>query len=442
MKQPKNAAGGQAAGKTKKTKKSVGKAVKKTVRKTVEPLSRSQTFIRLSRGARKGGAFVQRYGKKAMTTFNDFTSGQADVSIAGFVKKHSAFLSGWRFSTFILSTVLLVILMTFFFNNSSIVVDRQNISVAGLSNDFEGYRILVISDLNARRFGDGQVSLMRTINGLSYDLMIMCGDMVGPGGNAQPFYDIIENKTSGAPVYFVAGDCDPGPLVAEPRDTEGAIEDFVLEDWILGAIERGANYIDAPMKLTKGASTLWLSPEGMLCEEASPLLSRLNAQYRAETEAYLGGSEAARLSLPFTAYRARNAQELLDAVTRMRQNDLHIAVSHYPPVDTYNAAAGQSDSGMLRTPDLVLCGHYCGGGLRLPIFGALYVPAIEAPRHGWFPDQSIVMGERLLGNVTVYTTAGLSVTDSMGPMRLRLNNRPQVTLLTLTAALTGDLLGR
>ena len=434
MKQDKGAAR-KAAATDKKNKKS-----KKTTRK---PLKQTQTFMRLSRGARKGGAFIQRYGKRAMSSFNDFTNGKADVNIAGFIKKHGAFMSGWRFSAFILITILLVVLMMLYFNNSSIAVDRQTVSIAGLSGDFEGYRILVISDLNARSFGDGQVSLMRTINGLSYDLMIVCGDMVGQSGDAQPFYDIIESKTSGAPVYFVAGDCDPGPLLDAPREgAAGDVDNFVLADWIIGAEERGAHYIDAPISITKGASTLWLTPEGMLNEEASPLLSRLNAQNRAETEAYIGGSEAARLSLPFTAYRAKNAQELLNAVTRMGQNDLHISVGHYPPLDTYNAAAGQSASGMLRTPDLVICGHYCGGGIRLPVFGALYVPAIEAPRHGWFPDQSIVMGQRLLGNVTVYTTAGLSVTDSMGPMRVRLNNQPQVSYLTLTAALTGDLLGR
>ena len=435
-----------------KTKKSAPAGKKPAVKKSkkakaarsakLDKLQQNQTFMRLSRGMRKGGAQITRYGKKAISGFTSFTNGEDDSTIVSFFRKHSGFMSSWRFSGFILATIVLVIVMVIAFNNSSIVVDQTTISVAGLSGDFEGYRILLISDLSARQFGEGQVSLMRTINALSYDMMICCGDMVGADGNAQPFYEIIDNKTSGAPVYFVAGDSDPGPLLSEPREASGEVENFVLADWIIGARDRGAIYLDAPIKITKGKSTMWLTPEPMLDIVASPLLSRFNAEYRAESESFIGGSEAARIALPFTAYRVKKAQVLLDTVNRMTVNDLHIAVGHFPPTESYNTTAANSDSGMLRTPDLVLCGHYCGGGIRLPLFGALYVPAVEAPRHGWFPDQSVVEGERLLGNVTVYTTGGLSVSESMGAIKMRLNNQPKVTLLTLTAALTGDLLGR
>ena len=47
----------------------------------------------------------------------------------------------------------------------------------------------------------------------------------------------------------------------------------------------------------------------------------------------------------------------------------------------------------------------------------------------------------MLGPVSVYTTGGLSISDAFLLPKLRLNNRPKITLLTLTAALTDDLLG-
>ena len=401
----------------------------------------STTFIKLGRGLRRGGATVKRYSKSLLTGFTDFTEGKHDEQINEFVKKRLSWAQKMRFSGFVVGSIVLLALMIMLFNNSSIQVEERTISIAGLSSDFEGYRIVLLSDLHGREYGDRQASLLRSLNTLSYNMMILSGDMVGEGGDAQPLYDLIDGKSSSAPVYFIAGDSDPGPLLKEPRDTTGLLQDFVLEDWILGMIQRGATYIDAPVLIEKGSSRMWLTPESMLDIQASPLLSQLNAQYRAESSAYIDGSEAARIALPFTAWRVQCAEKLLGAVNQMESADLHIAVAHYPPIEQYNAASGYSGSGMLRTADLVLAGHYCGGGWKVPFFGALYIPAVEAPRHGWFPDQTLVEGERQLGNVTVYTSGGLSMTDAIGLPGFRLNNRPKITVLTLTAALTDDLLG-
>lgn len=430
-----------------KKKKTGAKKKKKSLfirpKKKSKPKDANQnvTFMKLGRGLRRGGATVTRYSKRLFTGFNDFTSGKNDEKIADFVKKRVSWANRVSFSGFVVGSIALLAVMLLLLNNTSIQVEEKTISIAGLSSDFEGYRIVLLSDLHGREYGDEQASLLRSLNALKYDMMILAGDMVGRGGNAEPLYHLLSGKTSSAPVYFIAGDSDPGPLVAEPREAEGTLENFVLEDWILGAIDRGATYLDAPILIEKGSSKLWLTPESMLDTEASPLLSRLNAQYRAESSAYIEGVEAARVALPLTAWRVQCAEKLLTAVNRMESEDLHIAVAHFPPIERYNAASGYSDSGMLRTADLVLAGHYCGGGWKIPFFGALYVPAVEAPRHGWFPDQSLVEGERRLGNVTVYTTGGLSVTDAIAVPKFRLNNQPKITVLTLTAALTDDLLG-
>ena len=133
----------------------------------------------------------------------------------------------------------------------------------------------------------------------------------------------------------------------------------------------------------------------------------------------------------------------LSAVRDMEDTDLHIAVAHRPPSDGYIRAAASisAEDAFPRAADLILAGHYCGGNWHVPFVGALYIPADDLPRHGWFPDQSLVEGERRLGNVTVYTTGGLSVSDAFLLPKFRLNNQPKITVLTLTAALTDDLLG-
>ena len=426
----------------KKKKSADGSAARRRKRRK-KKLNANQnvTFMKLGRGLRRGGATVTRYSRRILSGFNDFTAGKHDEKIDEFVKRRMNWIKRVRFSGFVVGSIALLAFMLLLFNNTSISVEEKTISIAGLSSDFEGYRIVLLSDMHGREYGDDQATLLRSLNALKYDMMILAGDMVGRSGNAEPLYHLLEGKTSAAPVYFIAGDSDPGPLVADPRDTSGALENYVLEDWILGAISRGATYLSQPTLIEKNASRLWLTPESMLDIVASPLLSQLNAQYRAESSAYVDGSEAARVALPLTAWRVQCAESLLSAVTSMGGNDLHIAVAHYPPIEPYNAASGYAGSGMLRTPDLVLSGHYCGGGWKIPFVGALYVPAIEAPRHGWFPDQTLVEGERHLANVTVYTTGGLSLTDAIGLPKFRLNNQPKITVLTLTAALTEDFLG-
>ena len=342
----------------------------------------------------------------------------------------------------LLLVLLVVILLAF--NGHSVKVANESIIVTGLPDDFEGYRILHISDLAGKNFGEGQSTLMRVIDNLSYNAVVLTGDMVGKSGDPQPLYDLIEALGTRRPVYFIAGDSDPAPLRTEARDNSlgtMTLNQMVLSDWVLGAIDHGAIYLDAPTQIVKNKSTMWLTPESMLDVEASPLLSQLNAQYRLESAEVVAGGTAARTALPLTAWRVQCAEKLLNAVSTMKNEDLHIAVAHYPPIEAYNAASGYSGSGMLRTADLVLAGHYCGGGWKLPGLGAIYIPAIEAPRHGWLPDQTLVEGERLLGGVNVYTTGGLGMSDAIPLSRFRLNNQPKVTILTLTAALTDDLLG-
>ena len=149
-------------------------------------------------------------------------------------------MSRFHFSSFIIATFVVLLFILTFFNNTNLEVEHATVSIAGLSKDLEGYRILLLSDMHGREFGTGQATLLRAIQGEDYDMVVLAGDMVGKKGNAQPLYDLLEGLGTSKPVYFVAGDSDPGPLREEPNVVEGMLEEFVLEDWVLGAVSRGA----------------------------------------------------------------------------------------------------------------------------------------------------------------------------------------------------------
>lgn len=358
---------------------------------------------------------------------------------------HSILILGRRLPLWpiILLGILFVFLAFVLMNNSNLEIDDQSVTVVGLPVDLEDYKMLVISDLNGHRFGDKQSSLLRTIGNLDYDSIFFLGDMVGSGGDPQPFYEILEGIPASKEVFFICGDTDPGPFVETPRDITGTLSQMVLEDWILGAIERGATYVDAPVSLNVGASKIWISPSTLLNLEANEFLKTWNDQMEQEEDGVLSGLKADYNTLPITSYRQRAAQRFYDATPSMTEEDFCIVLSHEVPSKNslYAAASHGNDSGrFLEQAELVLAGHYCGGVWRLPLIGAFYVPDNMLPRNGWFPAQDRTAGLSSVGETQVYITSGLDINTKTPVLSFRLFNQPQLSLITLTATLPENML--
>lgn len=349
-------------------------------------------------------------------------------------------LSFWP--VFLVGIALLLALMVLLQGNS-LTVDEQEVTMVGLPEELEGYRILLLSDLNGRRFGDEQATILREIGTLDYDAVFIVGDMVGRGGDPEPFYELLEGLPSSRPVYFIAGDSDPQPVLDTTRDITGTVEQMVLADWILGAIERGATYVDAPVELEVGNASIWISPADMLNLNASELADTCEEQMLQEQEGTVLGLQSDHDTLPSTTYRYERAQRLLQAVNSMTATDVHISLAHEPPSDEFlSASATHASSGekYLTQPSLVLAGHYCGGVWRLPGLGAFYIPSSTADRHGWFPAQEDVQGLSSAGGTQMYITAGLSTTGSAPLMFFRFLDRPQLSIIELTATLPQNML--
>ena len=349
-------------------------------------------------------------------------------------------LSFWP--VFLVGIALLLALMVLLQGNS-LTVDEQEVTMVGLPEELEGYRILLLSDLNGRRFGDEQATILREIGTLDYDAVFIVGDMVGRGGDPEPFYELLEGLPSSRPVYFIAGDSDPQPVLDTTRDITGTVEQMVLADWILGAIERGATYVDAPVELEVGNASIWISPADMLNLNASELADTCEEQMLQEQEGTVLGLQSDHDTLPATTYRYERAQRLLQAVNSMTATDVHISLAHEPPSDEFlSASATHASSGekYLTQPSLVLAGHYCGGVWRLPGLGAFYIPSSTADRHGWFPAQEDVQGLSNAGGTQMYITAGLSTTGSAPLMFFRFLDRPQLSIIELTATLPQNML--
>ncbi len=351
------------------------------------------------------------------------------------------------FFGFMAAIIIALFVLVLAMNDRSVSADYESIIITGLPEDFEGYRILHISDLQGKNFGQDQSSLGRIIGNLSYDAVLITGDMVGKGGDPTAFYALLDVLNTRKPVYFIAGDNDPAPLRNQARDNSSeslTLSQMVLSDWVLGAQERGAVLLNSPQKITKGSSNIWLLPDTFLNLDIASAAEQLKEAMDQERESMLEGVAISRETLPFTSYRYSTMSKTEEKLLTYNAQDIIIMLAHEVPTDSQiyvsqDALSQEELKSYYPAPDLILSGHFCGGEWRVPGIGAFHISSRMSARYGWFPNQKYVSGVRSVGGTMVYTSPGLSVTDDT-LLPFRLMNPPKITLITLTGELPASFL--
>lgn len=309
--------------------------------------------------------------------------------------------------------------------NRFIHVRRMDVPVKGLSEAFEGYTILHISDLKGASFGKGQSLLSFALGKSEYDAVVITGDMVSTLGSAEPFYALIEQlrtRSGKVPVYFIPGDSDPAPA-----SMDYAASGSPFAPWVLGAQQRGAQYLSAPLVLERDGHFLYLiTPQHLNLD-----LDTMRRQYEQQYARALSSGDASEIEL--SVHHLHAIEQMRAARKAIRDEDCVIALSHAPLSDTELASAGSGS--LLSSIDLLLCGHYLGGMIRLPFIGPLFIPSQQLPRYGLFPGRDTHFGLSREGTTSIYVSPGLGGSQADYPFFFfRLFNPPTVTLLTLTTS--------
>ncbi len=315
--------------------------------------------------------------------------------------------------------------------NNRIVLENASVNMMGLDRAYEGFSILHISDLHASPLGSDMALWKELLNGKSYKAVVITGDMVGSSGEYEPFLSLIHNLKQinpDAPIYFIAGDEDPNPVLTTNRGTPQ-----VLAKWVLAAQEEGAIFLDRPTLLEVGKKKVWFTPQYLYDVDAEGMLNTLYNQ-KADMEAQgmqydpVGGATYRAL-----CYRIELMERTVITMREMTADDLQIAVNHTPLDTEYIRESLQWAEEVhpfsFRNISLLLCGDLCGGGWRLPGGGALYTKA-----GGWMPSDEGVVGMQRINSLNQYISPGLGASSEV-LLPGRVFNPPAVTLIKFTAKL-------
>lgn len=343
-------------------------------------------------------------------------------------KKHTGF------ATFLMLIVFIAIVVVCFnwINNSRVSLEKRSITIASLPKQAENFRILHISDLHGQFFGPAQERIADTLIDTYANIVVFTGDACDENGGYDAFLALIDLFPD-TPFYFIPGDEDPPPLTATPHDG-----DSPKAEYIRAAESKGAIYLDAPVQLTSGSQSLWLSPESVYSLDAAATEKTLAA--RMDELSREADSAEKKAAMEAVLYQQDRLQRIRAARKLMLPGDSHIALSHHPL--TESAMGNLLD--VLKTENenhtssvsLILSGHYVGGQWKLPLLGALKVPASsELGMNGWLPDDAYVSGLSYSLGMAQYVSPGLGTSRENGLPQIRLFNTPAISLLTLTTKL-------
>ena len=265
-----------------------------------------------------------------------------------------------------------------YYENNALEVSDFNVESLNIPAEFEGYKILQISDLQSKSFGRGQEKLIECIRSQEPDIIVLTGDLVDYKDKELESTKIfLEGIRKIAPIYFITGN-------HEEASEDSAILMELLEEYGIIVLD-GESII-----LKRGEGEILLSGISDM-KQFYGQYSRPGATFRETLQALSGDGEIGK-----------------------KEGTYRILLSHRPElIDNYAEAKF----------DLVFSGHAHGGQVRLPFIGGLI-----APGQGFFPKYT--EGIYVTNKTSMVVSRGLG--SSSIPQRLF--NHPEIVVVTLSVA--------
>lgn len=230
-------------------------------------------------------------------------------------------------------------------------------------------RIVQLSDLHLREFGENNSELVAQITALQPDIIAITGDMTDKlVDDYSVVTDLCAQLVEIAPVYYVPGNHEWGKIVFDHSAIRSDLEAL------------GVHFLaDKTETLEVNGNTI-----------------------------AIGGIAEAPASYEKYANEYAEGFEQLDC--------FKLLLVHYPEYFTEDGALANAQV------DLALCGHTHGGQIRIPGIGGLYTPD-----QGFLPKMT--EGVHRVGSAYVIISRGLG--DGKDKIIPRINNAPELVVVDL-----------
>lgn len=257
-----------------------------------------------------------------------------------------------------------------YLQNNLISITEVKITSSKIPSSFKGYKILQISDLHNKKFGDNQDVLIQKIKSIDPDIIAITGDLIDSKSyDAEVSMQLIREIVKKYPVYFVTGN---------------------HEQW-------SEKYNSLEKELKKyGVNILRNEHVGIRNGEQEINLLGID-----DPEFGTGNRDEGNIII----------DEIKKAKIEMQPDRYNVLLSHRPEfIKEYTN----------ERLDLVLSGHAHGGQVRLPFIGELV-----APNQGVLPKYTA--GLYVEQNTSMVVSRGLG--NSIIPQRIL--NRPEIVVVQL-----------
>lgn len=272
--------------------------------------------------------------------------------------------------------------------------ENQKIELTGykyrspkIPEDFDGFRIVQISDMHNCVYGQEADELIRLVKINKPDIIVITGDSYD-SRRRQYFdaLDIIKKLSSVSPIYYVTGNHEE-------------LSPDIKEKFLYEIKSFGVNILNNETKeIKKGSSSVFVSG---VCDYARFIVEAGLIQKAIEKEMECEETEAVKDKF----------RKMLSKFAESKPDGFNILLSHRPEM---------IDSYVENKYDLVFSGHAHGGQFIIPPIGAIY-----SPGQGFLPKYS--EGAHTFGDTTMIVSRGLG--NSSFP--LRINNRPEIVITEL-----------
>ncbi len=273
-----------------------------------------------------------------------------------------------RFRFNLILVCILIFVIQLYIDNNVIEVSNYEMCFDNLPKEFDGAVILHVSDLHSKLFGLDNTALVKNIDDINPDYIMITGDMVNATDtDFSIFLDFIKKISDRYEIYYIVGN-----------------HEMALSNEDYGKIKSALN--DCGVKI--------LDNEKITLEKNGQKINIYGMWYNSK---YYFGEE----------FQVESMEKILGKAS----DAFNILLTHNPK--DFNTYANWG-------ADLILTGHVHGGMIRLPFVGAVF-----APERTLFPKYS--EGVYTNENSKMVVSRGLG----RGLTGFRLFNRPELGVITL-----------